>query len=258
MQFNICVPIPVKSGDFKETKELIKRALETKPDFIEFRFDYINNSKALNTEHAKKILNLVPPAVPAIFTFRDPSEGGQTKIDDPNRLNILKALIQAKPRYFDIEMRSNKQILEQIIALAKQNNVQLIFSYHDFQKTPVYEEGLKIFRDFLKELNKKEKNNFIDSCIFKTIFTAQKFEDNLTALKICKTISESDCNVICFCMGELGIFSRLMCVRLGLFSSFLTFGSFEEQTAPGQLHINKMREIYQLLFKEEIKFDEED
>ncbi len=40
-------------------------------------------------------------------------------------------------------------------------------------------------------------------------------------------------------MGELGIFSRIMCTLAG---SFLTYASFEEKTAPGQLNIKKMRE----------------
>ena len=45
-------------------------------------------------------------------------------------------------------------------------------------------------------------------------------------------------------MGELGIFSRIVCPLAG---SFLTYASFEEKTAPGQLNIKKMREIYNLI-----------
>jgi len=45
-------------------------------------------------------------------------------------------------------------------------------------------------------------------------------------------------------MGELGIFSRIMCPIVG---SFLTYAFFEEKTAPGQINITKMREIYDLI-----------
>ncbi|MFX1589330.1 MAG: type I 3-dehydroquinate dehydratase, partial [Promethearchaeota archaeon] len=78
----------------------------------------------------------------------------------------------------------------------------------------------------------------------KLIFTAQKFEDNLIPLKLCKELSHSNQKIISFCMGSLGIFSRLMCVLTG---SFLTYASLEEKTASGQLNIRKMREIFGIL-----------
>ena len=46
-------------------------------------------------------------------------------------------------------------------------------------------------------------------------------------------------------MGELGIFSRITCVKFG---SLLTYGSLEDKTAPGQINIEKIREIHKLLF----------
>ena len=84
----------------------------------------------------------------------------------------------------------------------------------------------------------------IKESIFKMIFTAQKFEDNLIPMKICRDLLERNkCkSVISFCMGELGIFSRIMCVIAG---SFLTYASLEERTAPGQINIRNMREILQ-------------
>ncbi len=45
-------------------------------------------------------------------------------------------------------------------------------------------------------------------------------------------------------MGELGLFSRIMCVLTG---SFLTYVYLEEKTAPGQITIDKMKEILDLL-----------
>ena len=86
----------------------------------------------------------------------------------------------------------------------------------------------------------------IKKVIYKIIFTAQVFEDNLVPIKICNSLFEKDKNksVISFCMGELGIFSRMMCVKAG---SFLTYASLGERTAPGQIDIRKMREVLKLL-----------
>jgi len=130
--------------------------------------------------------------------------------------------------------------------MARKNSVKLIYSSHDFEKTPSYDEGVKIIEKFKEELVNNYAVDFISikKIIFKLIFTAQKFENNLIPMKICKDLLEKnkDKNVISFCMGELGIFSRIMCVIAG---SFLTYASLEERTAPGQINIRKMREILQ-------------
>ena len=154
-------------------------------------------------------------------------------------MEIIKTLIQAKPEYLDIEMRTDKQILDEIINLADQNNVKLIFSYHDFEKTPSFEQCLKI----IQEASTKIKN--IENVIIKIILTAQTFEDNFVPLKLCKELTQKNQQIICFCMGEEGIFSRISSVNFG--SSF-TYASVAESTAPGQINIESIRKIIDLLF----------
>jgi 3-dehydroquinate dehydratase type I len=85
-----------------------------------------------------------------------------------------------------------------------------------------------------------------EGIIYKIIFTANKFNDNLTPLKICKEISSSKKRIISFCMGSLGIFSRINCIFTG---SYLTYAFLEEKTAQGQIQIEKMKEIYDLILK---------
>ena len=88
--------------------------------------------------------------------------------------------------------------------------------------------------------------NKTDGSIFKIILTAQVFDDNIKVLNICKKLSQQDKKFVCFAMGELGILSRILCVKFG---SLWTYGSLEEKTAPGQIKIEKIREIHQLLFE---------
>jgi len=47
-------------------------------------------------------------------------------------------------------------------------------------------------------------------------------------------------------MGKVGMFSRILCVKFG---SLWTYGSLEEKTAPGQIKIEEIREVHQLLSK---------
>ncbi len=247
MKFNICVAVPIKSSDLEQNTTIIKKILTENPEFIELRFDYIDNKQKLTREFVEKLLKIIQTNTRAIFTMRDSSEGGQMELNNHERVQILETLIQAQPEYLDIEMNSDMSILKQIISLAVKNKVNLIFSNHDFEETQNYEKTVKIIDSFTNRLKNELKTDskIVDTSIYKIIFTAQNFEDNLIPLKVCKYFSEKNRKVICFCMGELGIFSRVSCVKSG---SFLTYGSFEDKTAPGQINISKMRKFHQLLF----------
>ncbi|MFX1296109.1 MAG: type I 3-dehydroquinate dehydratase [Promethearchaeota archaeon] len=249
MKYNICVAIPIKSGNLEENKEIIGKVLESKPDLIEFRFDYIDDISQLTPDFFKNLLNLISSDILSIFTFRDPAEGGQCVLNEAEHLTIIKLLIEAQPEYLDIEMNTEIEKLREIINFANENKVKLIFSYHDFEKTPSFEVASNIFESFKDKLLGNHLIDFLmfKEIIYKLIFAAQSFEDNFIPIKLCKVISEKEKEqgIISFCMGELGIFSRITCVKFG---SFLTYGSLEDKTAPGQLNIKKIRELHQLLF----------
>ena len=249
--FNICVAIPVKTGDFKDFEIILKRVLSTNPNLVEFRFDYIGDIENITPDFLKSILNLTKPNVLSIFTFRDKSEGGQYDqiLEREGYLNVINILIEAQPEYIDIEMNSDMHMLGEVIKGASENDVKLIFSYHDFEKTPIYEEIQNILERFKDKLLDNHLIDFISfkQVIFKLIFSALKFEDNLVPLKLCEKFSEreKEQGIISFCMGENGIFSRITCVKFG---SFLTFASFEDATAPGQIKIEVMRNLHKQLF----------
>jgi 3-dehydroquinate dehydratase-1 len=247
MNFNICAAIQIKSGKFSENRPILDKILRVKPNFVEFRFDYINNVQDVTQEFSTKLISYVKVSIPVIATFRKFSEGGKIELDRYERMKILKKLIAAQPNYLDLEMDTDPEILQEVIKLTTQFSVQLIFSYHDFEKTPSYDDALRIIENFNAKL---ESSVFENTCkreerIYKMIFNANNYQDNLIVLKLCRTLSKEGFKVICFCMGELGILSRIMCVKVG---SFLTFGSIDEETAPGQINIVNMREIHELLF----------
>ncbi len=239
MAYKICVALQIKSGDLKENEELIREALNAAPDLIELRLDYIEKIEYFTEVFIKSLLNLIQPSISVIITLRDSSEGGQMEIDKDKRINLIKMLIRCQPQYLDVEMSTEKQDLEEIIKLADQNNVKLILSCHNFEKTPSFEDCTKI----IENLSKRIKN--IERFILKTIFTAQKFEDNFIPLKICREYSQKKQEIISFCMGEEGIFSRILCVKFG---SAFTYASIAESTASGQININTIREVIKLLF----------
>ncbi len=249
MKLNICVAIQVKSGVIEEIVKIIKKALNKDADLIELRFDYIDNIQNISQGFAERLLSTIKPDALAIFTLRDVTEGGKIQLDEISRLELIKELINAQPDYLDIEMSTVGHILKDIITLATQKKVKLIFSYHDFDKTPSLNKAIEIINDFKNKIKDELSMNFdiVKRNIIKLIFTANNFEDNLVPLNLIKKVSKDDQNIISFSMGESGMLSRFLCVNVG---SFLTFASIEETTAPGQVHIEKMREIHRLLFSQ--------
>ena len=246
MKYKICVPIPIKSIKVSDTAPIIRKVLNVDPNLVELRFDYLNNVQFLTKDFISSLINRIQPKVPVVLTFRKFSEGGQKEIPDDELFQIQKMLFETKPKYVDIEINTEKKNLKEIIALALQNKVSLIFSYHDFKKTPTFTNASSILDNFYKILiNEMDINSkFIENCIFKLIFTAHSFKDNLLPLKLCKIKSSKKIKLISLCMGDKGLFSRIFCVFSG---SFFTYGSFEEKTAPGQMNIVEIREIIKLM-----------
>jgi 3-dehydroquinate dehydratase-1 len=246
MKYNLCVSIPIKYTNIEEVRPIINEAIKSKPNFIELRFDYISDIKNISVDFVRDLLNIIHSHATVIFTLRNSSEGGQIKLNSKELFKILKMFIETKPDYLDIEMNTDKNILYEIINLAFQNEVKIILSYHNFENTIAFDESIRLIQKFNKKLTKDLSLDLkiLEEIIYKVIFTAQKFEDNLIPLKLCKELSNSNQKIISFCMGSLGIFSRIMCILTG---SLLTFASLKEKTAPGQINIAKMREIYNLL-----------
>ncbi len=248
MKYKICIVIPIKSADLNINKQIIETALEKSPDLIEFRLDYINEANFITRSLLKEMMAVIPPKIPRILTFRRRQEGGQYDLSVNERLDVLRHLTEVKPDYIDIEINSESKILKNLIDLAYDNKVKLIFSYHDFEKLVTYEETTEILNRFDEKLKNELLIDLykINGSIFKIISTAHLFIDNVRVLNTCKKLSRQDKKFICFAMGKVGIFSRILCVKFG---SLWTYGSLEEKTAPGQIKIEEIREVHQLLSK---------
>ena len=234
------------STSLTKVEPIIADAVKSNPKLIELRFDYISNIKTLSMVFVRDVLKIINPHAAVILTLRDSSEGGQLKINQKERFKILKMFIETKPDYIDIEMNADQNILSEIINFASQNEVKIIFSYHNFEKTLSFNDTIKLIQNFNNKLiqDLSLDSEVLKDIIYKIIYTAQNFEDNLIPLKLCKELSNSNQKVISFCMGPLGIFSRITCILAG---SYLTYTSLEEKTASGQINVNKMKEIYNLI-----------
>jgi 3-dehydroquinate dehydratase-1 len=233
---SICVAVPVTSTETAIV--LAKKAVNERAQFIEFRVDYASDIGNWKKDQFRELVESV--SVPVILTMRIQSEGGQQDIDEKIRIEILKRCIQARPTYIDLEVRMNKESLQDLYQQSLQYGVGRLYSLHDSNTTPTIVQAETLLNQIKSRCPGLISGESPDSVI-KLIFFARTHRDNLVALEICRTMAHIQQKGICFCMGEKGIYSRVMCLKFG---SLFSYASIGQATAPGQINI---KQFYSLL-----------
>jgi 3-dehydroquinate dehydratase-1 len=164
----------------------------------------------------------------AVYTLRAPDEGGQFKGNISERIAWLKKLSASKPMLLDIELHTIKYSTY-LADYLKEQNISLLISWHDFEKTPPDAELKKV----LYEMRTYSQN-------IKMVTTAQTTVDSLRLLDLYE--NALGLNLIAFAMGDAGVISRVLCVIIG--NAPFTYASLEKAISPGQLTIKQMRKLY--------------
>ncbi len=181
---------------------------------IELRLDYIRRPVDMT-----RLLENRDSEI--IITCRRPEEGGRWMRSEEDRLVLLRTAIANGVDYVDLEF----DIAEKIPRYGK---TKRIISYHNFSETP---------KDLEKIHRKLQK---YDADVIKIATLANNPLDNLRALRLCR---DATVPTVAFCMGEMGLMSRLLC---GKFGSQWTYASIDDdrQVAPGQISWRALREQY--------------
>lgn len=158
---------------------------------------------------------------PCIATVRRPKEGGKWMRSEEDRLMLLRTAIADGVDYVDLEYDIANKI-------PRYGKTKRIVSYHNFQETP----------DNLEQIHQAMAK--LDADYIKIATQANNPLDNIRVLKL---VRAAKIPTIGFCMGEMGVISRILC---GKFGSPWTYASFHEdrQLAPGQLSYKQMNEEY--------------
>lgn len=198
-------------------------AIQREANFIELRVDYIKNLKLSD-------INIIAQNTyrEAIFTCRHQNEGGKYQGDRNSQLEIIKQAINLDFNYIDLDLEILKS------RKINRGNCQLIVSYHDFLSTPSFGK--------LKEILEQMRETQAD--VFKIVSMVNKETDNLTLFKLLldKKVNEK---LVISGMGKKGKISRIFSPFLG---AYLTFASSSlTSSAPGQISLLRLKEIYQLI-----------
>jgi len=220
----VCVSITSSAPE--DLKNQIMRALSYGADFVEIRFDFLMPA---DMQESLKIAENIRNR--AVFTLRSVQQEGKFIGKNEDRIFWLKQLALSQPMLLDIELHTLRDN-DELVDFFTEQKTRILVSWHDFEKTPTHNELL----DLLGEMR-------IYSNYVKLVTTARKVEDCIRVLDLYKDITEL--NLISFAMGEIGILSRILCTIYG--NAPFTYVALEEPFVSGQLTIQQMRKLYDMI-----------
>lgn len=232
----ICVPVV---GITREDIITEAKSFSSIPvDLVEWRVDWFEQVFDL-----EKVLGLLKELrevlgeLPLLMTFRTSKEGGEKSISasDYARLNI-EAAKSGYVDLIDVEIFTGDEIVKEIIDAVHNYGVKVIASNHDFDKTPGKD-------DIVGRLRKMQE---LGADIPKIAVMPQSAKDVLTLLSATDEMvtKYADRPIITMSMAGTGLISRL-CGEV--FGSAITFGAAKKASAPGQMEVNDLSTVLQLL-----------
>lgn len=234
----ICVPIV---GVTKEEIITEAKTFDSIPvDVVEWRVDWFENVfESDKVEDVLKDLREALGDTPILFTFRTSKEGGEKVIEpEPYKELNIKAAQSGYVDLVDVEVFTGDDIVKEIVKNAHACGVKVVASNHDFDKTPEKDE-------IVKRLRKMQE---LDADIPKIAVMPNCKKDVLTLLSATEEMytEYADRPIITMSMAGTGVISRL-CGEV--FGSALTFGAAKKASAPGQMGVEDLKIVLELLHK---------
>ncbi|MBU5674874.1 type I 3-dehydroquinate dehydratase [Alkaliphilus sp. MSJ-5] len=232
----ICVPMVGRTLDELLEEANFLQSLDL--DVVEWRVDFFEDAE--NIDKIKTALQAIREVLvyePIIFTFRNAKEGGEREVSKEFYFELNKTIASTKLiDIVDIELFNEEEEIQTLIDVARKNDVAVIISNHDFDKTPPKEE-------IISRLCRAAE---LGGDIPKIAVMPNSAKDVITLLDATCIMKEkyADRPIITVSMDGKGAISRL---TGELFGSDLTFGAAKKTSAPGQISVADLRKIIQLL-----------
>lgn len=232
----ICVPLV---GTSREEIFAQAEALRSIPvDLVEWRADWFDGVSDFSQVRAVlQQLREIVGNLPLLFTFRTAKEGGQRDMEPPvyAQWNI-QAAQSGYVDLVDVELFTGTDTVKEVVENAHNVGVKVVVSNHDFHQTPDREtilQRLCMMQD-------------LGADIPKIAVMPQSPQDVLTLLAATEEMVRLYAKrpIITMSMGGTGAISRL-CGEV--FGSAVTFGSATRASAPGQMEVQHLHGVLNLL-----------
>jgi len=209
-----------------------------KPDVIEWRIDHFGAiGDAAAVLETGKALRAAVGDLPVIFTRRSAGEGGETiALDDDGVIRLYGAVGAAGlVDFVDFEMSNDPEHVRRVVTDAHRNHVRVILSYHNFRDTPGHDFLLKRFLEAER----------MGGDVAKVAVMPRDRTDVLTLLAATSDAeAKARIPLISMSMGPLGAVTRMIG---GVFGSSLSFAVGEGASAPGQMPIADLKDVYSII-----------
>ena len=221
----ICVSIA--ESELSRALAIAKAAMPL-ADVLEIRLD------ALEVPDFTAFLKNLP-GVALLFTCRPGWEGGGFRGSEEDRLEILAAAAEAGAAYVDIELRTVEELRTALIKMAQRCGAKVIVSWHDFKTTASTQALVSILQEQYRS----------GADWGKIVTTPRDFRDVLRVLGLQELATEIGFPLCAFCLGRLGMISRIATMELG---GVMTYAAPDggQAAAPGQLPVSDMCRIKEL------------
>ena len=203
-------------------------SVASQADVLEIRLDY------LSLPAVSPFLNTLQ--TPLLFTNRPSWEGGEFSGGEEQRVGALLEAVAENSAYVDLELLASGETHQRMRMALQESSTKLILSWHNFKDTPSREElvgRMALMQDTGADIGK-------------IITSAHTHQDVLRVLQLQEVAEQLNFPLIAFCMGRAGVVSRVATCDLGGYMTYCAV-SEEEATAPGQLSVGTLREIYSLM-----------
>ncbi|HUK29837.1 MAG TPA: shikimate dehydrogenase [Candidatus Acidoferrum sp.] len=203
----------------------LKRALKGSKT-VEIRLDWLENqTKSENIIGHLKRLSLRKKRACLIATLRRREGGGRFTGSVAEQMALLENAARAGCRWCDLELESAARVDRQAIQALRKTRARVMISFHDFRGTPANIEGVT-----------RRLASFGGDAI-KIAALANSLGDATRLLAVARRRR----NLVAVPMGEIGLPGRILALREG---SSLAYAAVSDSTAPGQLSVEEMRDLY--------------
>jgi len=232
-----CVPLVAQSPE--ELAEQARVAHRLAPDLIEWRADYSSDLAPENLVRDARMLREIVANIAIVFTLRVKSEGGAQAISQAHRRAAIERVLRSGSiDIVDLELASEPEFLDPLMALAKHRGVRVILAFHDFSSTPPNEE----LSARIRAMHARGAD------IAKIAVMPRVPEDvpRLFQVTIAARAAFPAMPLAMMSMGGLGSITR---VAGFLYGSDMAFAVAQESSAPGQIPLEDARRMAELILR---------
>lgn len=232
------IAVPLIEATTEALINTAKQVCQEPIDMIEWRLDFFTNIHSIEAilKTARQLRRILDNR-PLLVTLRTKDEGGNYQPQIAEYTNIYQELIKSHlVDLIDIEVLQPTTVIRLLVQLAHEEQVKIIMSNHDFCKTPP--------ATVLQARIEKMTNYGAD--IAKFAVMPQSREDLLTILNV--SIQHANLAdgipLVAIGMGHQG-----KIIRIGgeIFGSCISFGAVGKSSAPGQIAVDELNKILNIL-----------